>query len=124
MTLEWVRRARQLNESPLRLNDSVPRTVAGVRRAWRKRRRRLVRREAQLRSLEQQYTNNLASALQLRSHNLAMGVKGQSILDQSRSYKAKMLSAQVAATRRQQRLLLASLSASLLLLLYAAWGAV
>lgn len=102
--------------------ESVQRTVAGVRRAWRKRRRGLVRQAAQLRAAQQDQQQNLQAALQLREHNVQMGMKGQEILNMTRSRREKMVQAQVAAARRQQRLLLASLSASLLLLGYSAWS--
>lgn len=109
---------------------TVPRTIASVRRAYRKRRRRLIRRDAQLRAAYEAQQLNLATALASRDRNAQLALRANDIITESHSFR-KAAEAEREASRteraamreRASRWLLASLSASLLLLAYAAWSA-
>lgn len=104
-----------------RHEDSIPRTVAGVRRAWRRRRRSMIRQAAQLRAAQVDAANNLRKGIGLRERNIKLGFEAHAIMDQTRAERARILREQAARTLIIQRTLLAVLTGSLMLLGYSAW---
>lgn len=104
-----------------RHNDSIPRTVAGARRAFARTRKRLIRQRAQLRSAIADAERNLGVGIASRDRNVQLAYKAKEIMDQTRSERERILAASTLRVKVRERVLFASLVSSFALLAFSAW---
>lgn len=102
-------------------NPTIPATLNGARRAWRKRMRRLIRREAQLRRAQADAARNLHIGVASRDRNVKLALRGHELMLDTRKTRERIIAQSIRRIRARERGVLVVLGTSLALLAWSAW---